>query len=128
MPWNIESSTRISGLITEAMMGSFDGPFLWKQFMPFCVTRGGEKLALWKSLLFFIESFLGPEAEAPPAQLVGLAGHPPHLGAAPVEGELAEAVDEALLLDHGQVALPLAASLVAAVVVTHRPRHLKARK
>ena len=77
---------------------------------------------------FFIESFLGPEAEAPPAQLVSLAGHPPHLRAAPVECELAEAVDEALLFDHGQVALPLATRLVAAVVVTHRPRHLKARQ
>ena len=81
-----------------------------------------------RACFVFIESLLGPEAESPPAQLVGLAGHPPHLRAAPVECELAEAVDEALLLDHGQVALPLAASLVAAVVVPHRPRHLEARK
>ena len=88
----------------------------------------GRNLHSGRACFFSIESLLGPEAEAPPAQLVGLAGHPPHLGAAPVEGELAEAVDEALLLDHGQVALPLAARLVAAVVVPHRPRHLKARK
>ena len=92
-----------------------------------CHKRWGETCTV-EEPAFFIESFLGPEAEAPPAQLVSLAGHPPHLRAAPVECELAEAVDEALLFDHGQVALPLAARLVAAVVVTHRPRHLKARQ
>ena len=88
-----------------------------------CHNRWGRNLHCGRACFVFIESLLGPEAESPPAQLVGLAGHPPHLGAAPVEGELAEAVDEALLLHHGQVAL--AALLLAAVVVTHRPRHLK---
>ena len=104
-------------------------PFVETVHAILCHNRWGGTCTLEEpALFFFIESLLGPEAESPPAQLVGLAGHPPHLRAAPVECELAEAVDEALLLDHGQVALPLAARLVAAVVVPHRPRHLEAMK
>ena len=52
-----------------------------------------------------------------------LARHPTDLRLAPVQGEFSEAVDEPLLLYHGQVALP--ALLLAAVVVPHRPRHLE---
>lgn len=81
-------------------------------------------LTLYSCFLLLL-LFLGPEAELAFAQLVQISQGAlflDHFRLPPVDGQLAKLVDQPLLFDHGQVALP--SLVLVPVVVAHGPRHL----